>query len=138
MPHCSDCYLHNWRGELLNVPFMNQFLRIILCVLLLPLLKLMKTIIKSKNLGWLTWIQSIYLWRQVKSQNWHLRHKLPQSCGVSKYIYPVWIRTTYNFLIHTRTIFRINYHWSSKWNTHKSTINKRRIKKKSLKDILEK
>ena len=61
------------------------------------------------------------------SQKWHPIHGLPQTCGGSKYICPVWIRPTANFLTHLRTSFSINKHWSSKWNTHKSTKNKIRL-----------
>ena len=39
---------------------------IFLCVLLLVMIKPMWTTMSLKNLVWLTWIQSIYWWQQVK------------------------------------------------------------------------
>ena len=76
------------------------------------------------NLGILTWSHSINWWRKLKSQNRHPHQNLPQKCRGRKYVYPVWIRPTYNFLAQPRTGFRINKYWSSKFNTLKSKINK--------------
>ena len=73
------------------------------------------------------WSQSIYWLKQVQLKNWNPLHKLPQTCGGRKYICPVWIWCTDNLLSHLRTSFRINNIWPNKYDTHKSTINKRRL-----------
>ena len=77
----------------------------------------------------MTWIQSINWWQQVKSQNRRPRHDLLQTCGGSKSVCPVLIWPTKTFLAHTRTSLRVNYCWSSKLNTHKSTINERSLER---------
>ena len=45
--------------------------------------------------------------------------ELPQTCGVSKSICPIWIRPTDNFLTHSRTSSSINEIWSRKCNKYK-------------------
>ena len=71
----------------------------------------------------------MYWWRQVKSQKPHPRHDLPQNLEGRKSVCPVWIGPTDNFLTHLRKIFRVNERWSNKWDTHKSTINKRSLER---------
>ena len=82
--------------------------------------------ISCKHLGWLTWSQSIYWWQQVKLHNHNPIHDLPQTYRGSKDVYPIWIWTTDKFLTHLSTSLNINKFLSSKFNKHKSTINKRR------------
>ena len=57
----------------------------------------------------------------------HPRYGLPQTWGGRKSICPVWIRPTENLQAHPRKSFRINERWSNKYDTYKSTINKRRL-----------
>ena len=92
------------------------------CVPLVPALIYTTEILK--NFGWFTLSQSINWWWQVQSQNRHPFHDLPQPCGGIKAVYPVWIWPTANFLTQPRTSFRINEHWSNKYVTENSTINK--------------
>ena len=62
---------------------------------------------------------------RFNNKNQPPHHNLPQTCrGRGGSVCPVWIRPTENFQLHPRTSFRINEHWSNKYNTHKSTINK--------------
>ena len=84
---------------------------------------------KLDELEELPWIQSIYWWWQVKLKNRHLLHDLPQTFGGIKYVCQFWIRPTDNFLTHQRTSFRTNERWYNKYNTHKSTINKKGFNK---------
>ena len=63
----------------------------------------------------------------MKSQNRHPRHDLTQTWWGSRYVCPVWIHPRKIILTHPRTSFRINECHSSKYDTHKSTTNKRRI-----------
>ena len=58
-------------------------------------------------------------------------HKLPKTCGGSKSVCLVWIRTTENLKSHPRTSFWMNERWSNKYDTHKSTINKRRLERRT-------
>ena len=79
------------------------------------------------KLGILNWIQSINWLQKVESHNRHPYHDIPQTCGGSKSICPILIRPTENFPTHPRTSFMINERWSSKWDKHRSTINKIRL-----------
>ena len=67
-----------------------------------------------KNLGWLTWIQSIYWWLQVNHKNCHPHHDLPKTYRGIKAVCTVWIRPTENFITHPRYNGSINEHWSYK------------------------
>ena len=62
------------------------------------------------------------------NKNRHPRQDLPQTYRVIKYVYLVCIRPTGNLLTHPTTSFRINERWSNKYDTHKSKINKIRLK----------
>ena len=64
-------------------------------------------------------------------KKWHPCHDLPQTCRGRKYICPVWIRPTEDFLTHLRKNFRVNKLWYNKYDTHKSTINKRRLEQRT-------
>ena len=55
------------------------------------------------------------------------RHDITQAWGGRKYVCPVWIKPTDNFQSHLSTSFRINEFWSNVCDTHKSTINNRRL-----------
>ena len=70
------------------------------------------------------------VWNHKK---WHPRYDLPQTCGGSKSVCPISIRPTEKLQSQTRKIFRINEHWSNKYNTHYSTINKGRLEQRSWK-----
>ena len=48
-----------------------------------------------------------------------------------KYVCPVWIRPTGNFLTHLMTTLRINECGYNKYNTHKSKINKIRLEQRT-------
>ena len=48
----------------------------------------------TKILIWFPWSQSIKWWRQVQPHNRNPRHKLPQACGGSKFVWSIWIWTT--------------------------------------------
>ena len=61
----------------------------------------------------------------------HLLLNLPQACRGRKYVCPVWIRPTENLQSHPRTSFRINERWSSKYDTHKSKMNKIRLEQRT-------
>ena len=67
----TDSYLHNWRDEMFLVMFINKLLWSVLHLFLIPLIKILKTTTNRKNLGLLTWIQSIYWWQQVKYPSTH-------------------------------------------------------------------
>ena len=56
---------------------------------------------------------------------------LPQTFRGSKYVCTVWIRLTENFQSHPRTSFRINEHWSNKYDTQKSKIHKIRLERRT-------
>ena len=114
-------YLHNRRYELPPVMFINHFLWSVLRAFILPLLKWIQKKPNSNKLGQLTWIQSIYWWRQVRLQNRHPHHDPPKTYGGSKYLCPVWIHSTENLITHPRKNFRINKHWYSKHNTKNPT-----------------
>ena len=57
-------------------------------------------------------------------KNRHPHHDLTQTYRESKSICPVRIRPSENFKSHLRKCFSINEHWSNKYDTHKSSINK--------------
>ena len=40
----------------------------------------------------------------LKYKNWHPLHNLPQTCGGIKYICPVWIRPTNNFITQPKQV----------------------------------
>ena len=63
-------------------------------------------------------------------------HNIPKTCGGSNSICLVWIRPTYNLLTRPRASFRINERWSNKYNTHKTTINKINIGKRTWRIFL--
>ena len=64
-------------------------------------------------------------------KNRHPHHDLTQTCMGSKYICPVLIYPTENFLTHPKKSFRINERWTSKWKTQMSTMNRRRLKQRT-------
>ena len=64
-------------------------------------------------------------------KNWNPCHNLLQTCRGSKSIYPVWIYPTDNLIIHLRTRLSINKLWSNKYDTHKSTIKKISIERRT-------
>ena len=64
-------------------------------------------------------------------KNRHPHHNLPQACGGSKSIYPIWIWPTINFQQHPRKSFRINSFWSIEYDTHKSNITILNIEQKN-------
>ena len=70
-------------------------------------------------------------------KNWHPWHDLPKLCRGENFVCPVWIWTTEYLLSHPRTSFSINERWYNRYNTHRSTINKRRLEAMKQKgDIL--
>ena len=126
-PSLNNCNLRTITmqdSHKMNCPQLFWQIKIYGEYLLLSLLKLMKITINRKNLGWLTWSHLIYWWWQVQSQNRHPCHILPQTCGVSKAVCLIWIWPTDNFLTHSRTSYRINELWSSKYNKHNSMVKK--------------
>ena len=64
----ADSDLHNQKYEQSYVVFIYHFLLSVFRVLLITLIKLMQTTMKLSNFLLLTWIQSMYWERQVKSQ----------------------------------------------------------------------
>ena len=64
-------------------------------------------------------------------KNRHSNQDFPQTCRGSKSVFPVWIRTTENLITHPMKSFRINEWWSNKYDTHNSTINKRRLERRN-------
>ena len=68
----------------------------------------------------------------MQPQNWYPCHNLPQTCGGIKSICPFCMCTTEHLQSHLRTSFSINELWSSKWDIHKSTINKSRFLRMNL------
>ena len=64
-------------------------------------------------------------------KNWYPFHDLPQSWGGIKSICPFWISSTWNFRSYPSTRFSINELLSNKYDTHKSTINKISLEKRT-------
>ena len=88
---------------------------------------------KLKELEELSWSKLIYWWQQVKSQK---LAPLPQpSTNLrEEQIFMSGLDTAqWKFLTHPRTSFRINWHWYNKYDTHKSTINKIRLERRTWK-----
>ena len=56
-------------------------------------------------------------------------YDLLQICGGSKYVCPFWICPIDNLISQLRTSFSINEILSNKYDTHRSTINKRSIER---------
>ena len=87
---------------------------------------------------WGDWLEANHF---IDDDRWNLKNQhphpdLPQTCRSSKLVCTVCIHPTDNLLMHPRESFIINERWYNKWNTHKSTINKRRLEQKNLKYIL--
>ena len=67
----------------------------------------------------------------MNHKNWHPIHNLPQTCGRSESVCLVWIWPTEHFLTRLRTSFSINKLLSNRYDSHKSTINRKRIEQKT-------
>ena len=96
-------------------------------LLLVSMLGLLQWTINLKKFVWLHWIQSINWWWQVESQNRNHQHGLPQTWVEIKSVCSVWIWPTGNLITQPRSISGFNELWSSKFNAHKSKINKRSL-----------
>ena len=79
----------------------------------------------------LTWSQSMYWWLQMQSEKLSPLPQPSQACGVRKSVCPVCIWPTDNFESNLMTSFRINELFFNKHNTRYSTINKRRLEKRT-------
>ena len=87
---------------------------------------------KPEEIEKLAWRKSMYLWRQMKPQNWNPRHNCPQTCRGSKSICPVLIRPTDILLSQPGKSLRIIERRLNKYDTQKSKINRRRLERRIL------
>ena len=83
--------------------------------------------------SWYDWLESN---QYIDDDKWnhkkpHTLHNLPQTYKGNKDFCTVWIQTTENLLTYLRKSFGINVCWSSRYNSHKSTINKRRLEQRT-------
>ena len=67
--------------------------------------------------------------------NWHPFNKLPQTCGVRKYVCPVWIPPKDSFQSHPRTSIGINEQQCDQYNKTSQQSSTLRSKIKHPKTI---
>ena len=84
---CTVSYPYNWKSTYFN--HKNNWMKLVR----------------------LTWIQSMYWWQKLISQNRNPRHNSPQTMGGTKYVCLVWIWTKENFLTHSRASWRTKECW---------------------------